>query len=63
VLDFPLQRSLTAVLGQAAMMRGDLEFAAMWAGQGAPLIRVLPAGELVATLVRETEQVLEGWTR
>ena len=63
VLDFPLQRQLTAVLAQAAMMRGDLEFAAMWAGQGAPLIRVLPAAELVATLVRETEQALEGWKR
>lgn len=63
VLDFPLQRSLTAVLAQAAMMRGDLEFSAMWAGQGAPLIRVLPAAELVAALVREAEQVFERWKR
>jgi nitronate monooxygenase len=30
-LDFPLQRSLTAVLAQAGMMRGDLEFSAMCA--------------------------------
>ena len=45
------------------MMRGDLEFSAMWAGQGAPLMRVLPAAELVAALVRETEQALEAWKR
>jgi len=62
-LDFPLQRSLTAVLAQAAMMRGDHEFSAMWAGQAAPLIRALPAAELVARLARETEQALAGWPR
>ncbi len=43
-LDFPLQRALSARLDVA-----------MWAGQAAAAIRELPAAELVATLVRETE--------
>jgi nitronate monooxygenase len=53
-LDFPLQRQLTAHLART----GDVELQAMWAGQAAPLIRPLPAAELVATLVRETEAAL-----
>jgi nitronate monooxygenase len=53
-LDFPLQRQLTAHLART----GDAELQAMWAGQVAPLIRQMPAAELVATLVRETEAAL-----
>jgi nitronate monooxygenase len=50
---FPLQRVLLAPLGLAAAARGDADFTAMWAGQAAPLVRALPAAELVATLWRE----------
>ena len=43
-------------------MQGNLEALALYAGQSAGLIHtVLPAGEIVRTLVAETEQVLAGY--
>jgi nitronate monooxygenase len=57
-LDFPLQRALTGPLAKAGAARGTPEFMALWAGQAAPLIRPMPAAQLVATLVRETESAL-----
>lgn len=50
---FPLQQRLTADIRAAAVARGRTDLMQMWAGQAAPLIRTLPAGELVATLARE----------
>ena len=40
-------------LNAAASAQGNHEFAAQWAGMGAPLAREMPAAELVAALVRE----------
>jgi nitronate monooxygenase len=40
-------------LHAAAAVSGNHEFAAHWAGQGAPLSREMPAAELVQTLVDE----------
>ena len=40
----------------AAQGRADLLF--LLAGQGAGMVRSLPAGELVETLARETEQAI-----
>ncbi|HEX5079607.1 MAG TPA: nitronate monooxygenase [Geminicoccaceae bacterium] len=57
-LDFPLQRGLTVPLGQAAAQRGSADFLSLWAGQGAPLLRRLPATALVETLIEEVEQAL-----
>ena len=59
-LAFPLQRMLSAPLAQAAVARGSADFMALYAGQGAPLARELPATELLETLVAETEQALAG---
>ena len=59
-LAFPLQRMLSAPLAQAAAARGSADFMALYAGQGAPLARELPATELLETLVAETEQALAG---
>ena len=59
-LDFPLQYSLTTPLAAASRERGSGEFAAMWAGQAVSLNRVLPAADLVETLVREAQAVLNG---
>ncbi|HSA82342.1 MAG TPA: nitronate monooxygenase [Geminicoccaceae bacterium] len=56
VLAFPLQRALTAPLAQAAAARGSGDFMPLYAGQGAPLTRELPAAELLETLVAETER-------
>ncbi|MBF2897521.1 nitronate monooxygenase, partial [Pseudomonas aeruginosa] len=43
----------TKALQTAALARGNHDFAAQWAGQGAALARELPAAELLRTLVEE----------
>ncbi|MBB2493866.1 NAD(P)H-dependent flavin oxidoreductase [Aquipseudomonas ullengensis] len=43
----------TKALQAAAVARGCHDFAAQWAGQGAPLARELPAAELLRVLVAE----------
>jgi len=50
---FPQQQALTAELRRAAAQQGRTDLMQLWAGQGAPLVRAMPAGELVATLARE----------
>jgi nitronate monooxygenase len=59
-LDFPLQRSLSAPLAAASAARGSPDFLPLYAGQGAPLFRELPAAELLQALVAETERALAG---
>ena len=59
-LAFPLLRPLVAPLAQAAAARGSGDFLPLYAGQGAPLARELPAAELFETLVAETEQAWAG---
>jgi nitronate monooxygenase len=56
---YPIQNALTGPIRQAAKKAGQSEFMSLWAGQGAGMSRGLTAGELVATLVRETEAALE----
>lgn len=51
--DFPVAYDVAKQLNTAAMRANDHEFAAQWAGQGAPLAREMPAASLVAELVRE----------
>lgn len=50
---FPQQQRLTAELRAAAARAGRVDLMQLWAGQGAPLARALPAAELVETLMRE----------
>jgi nitronate monooxygenase len=57
-LPFPVQGSLVRPISQAASEQGRPELGLYRAGQAAALSRRLPAGELVAELVRETEQEL-----
>ena len=52
---FPLQQSLTREIRSVASAQGRTDIMQLWAGQGAPLIRALPAGELVRTLVSEAK--------
>ena len=59
-LEFPLQSALTGPIHEAAGQRGDSELVFMLAGQAAGLSRGLPAAELLATLARETDDVLGG---
>ncbi|GGJ42999.1 hypothetical protein GCM10008938_31480 [Deinococcus roseus] len=51
--DYPVAYDAAKQLHAAASRQGNHGYAAHWAGQGAPLARALPAGELVATLVQE----------
>jgi len=53
VPDYPIAYDAGKALHAAARARGDFGFGAQWAGQGAPLARAMPAGELVAVLRRE----------
>ena len=50
---FPQQQQLTADLRAAAVAQERIDLMQLWAGQGAPLIRALPAAELVQLLAQE----------
>lgn len=50
---YPMVYDAGKALHQAASAQGSSDYAAHWAGQGAPLARALPAAELVQTLARE----------
>jgi nitronate monooxygenase len=55
---YPAQNALTRELRAAAARAGDSEFLSLWAGQAAPLLRELPARDLFALIVQETNAVL-----
>jgi nitronate monooxygenase len=55
---YPLAYDAGKALHAAAKAAGEFGYGAQWAGQGAPLARVLPAAELVACLRREMEKAL-----
>lgn len=50
---YPMVYDAGKALHQAASAQGSSDYAAHWAGQGAPLARAMPAADLVATLARE----------
>jgi nitronate monooxygenase len=58
VPDYPIAYDAGKLLHAAAKARGEFGYGALWAGQGAPLARALPAAELVAQLRREMEETL-----
>ena len=51
--DYPVAYDAGKALHAAAAAREETGFGAQWAGQGAPLHRVMPAADLVSTLWRE----------
>jgi nitronate monooxygenase len=51
--DYPIAYDAGKALNAAAKAGGDGGYGAQWAGQGAPLARAMPAGELVAVLAEE----------
>ena len=57
ILAYPHQATLSAEIRQAAVRQDRPEYAAMLAGQGAPLAVAKPAGELVRDLVAQAERV------
>lgn len=50
---YPMVYDAGKALHQAASTQGSSDYAAHWAGQGAPLARAMPAAALVQTLARE----------
>ncbi len=54
--DYPIAYDAGKVLNEAAKRAGVGDYGAQWAGQGAPLVRELPASDLVALLRRELEE-------
>ena len=58
VPDYPIAYDAGKALHTAAKAVGEFGYGAQWAGQGAPLVCALPAGELVARLRREMEKAL-----
>jgi nitronate monooxygenase len=57
-LEFPLQGSLLRALWDLPSEESRADFAPFWAGQAAPLIRELPAGQVVDRLVAEARSIL-----
>ena len=53
VPDYPIAYDAGKALHAAAKANGEFGYGAQWAGQGAPLSRAMPAGDLVALLRRE----------
>jgi nitronate monooxygenase len=53
--DYPIAYDLGKALHVAGKAKGEFGFGAQWAGQGAPLARALPAGELVKLLAEELD--------
>ncbi|OEZ93172.1 nitronate monooxygenase [Janthinobacterium sp. HH106] len=51
--DYPVAYDAAKQLNALASRHGDSDFAAQWAGQGAPLAREMGAEELVSALARE----------
>jgi nitronate monooxygenase len=57
-LDFPLQGSLVGPLWRLPNEEARAAFMPVWAGQAAPLMRDLPAGQLIETLVAEAQAIM-----
>ena len=53
---YPMVYDAGKALHQAASQHGRSDYAAHWAGQGAPLARAMPAAELVQLLATELAQ-------
>jgi len=56
VPDYPIAYDAGKALHGAGKAKGQFGFGAQWAGQGAPLSRRMPAGDLVALLKRELRE-------
>lgn len=54
---YPVAYDAAKRLGAAAGKKDIHEFAAQWAGQGAPLAREMPAAELISTLLDELSSI------
>lgn len=56
--DYPIAYDAGKAMNAAARSAGESGFGAHWAGQGAPLHRVMSASSLLTTLWREARQLI-----
>ncbi|WP_249226664.1 NAD(P)H-dependent flavin oxidoreductase [Alicyclobacillus mengziensis] len=56
--DYPIQNTLTRTIRNWAAKTGRPEYMSLWSGEGGHLCRSMPASQLVAVLVEETEAAL-----
>ncbi|MDR5733604.1 nitronate monooxygenase [Caballeronia sp. LZ025] len=61
--DYPITYDAGKALHGAAKAKGEFGYGAQWAGQAAALARELPAAELMARLVAELDESIEGLQR
>lgn len=59
VLPYPLQGDALRDIRGAAIAQGRAELLSLWAGQGAPLLRELPAAELLQTLIDRAQAAID----
>lgn len=57
-LPYPWQNAFTQPMRRAAAAAGRAGLLSLWAGQGVPMVRELPAGELMLRLKQEIAQAL-----
>ncbi|WP_062310351.1 NAD(P)H-dependent flavin oxidoreductase [Alicyclobacillus sendaiensis] len=55
---YPLQNALTQPIRRRAAAEEDAERMSLWAGQGYPMAKPMPAGEIVRELVQQMEHVM-----
>ena len=60
IAPYPFAYDIGKTLNAAATAKGDAGYMPNWAGQGAPMSRVLPAGDLTRILADELETALAG---
>jgi len=60
IAPYPFAYDIGKALNAAATAAGDTGYMPNWAGQGAPMSRVVPAGELTQVLAAELEAALAG---
>jgi nitronate monooxygenase len=60
---FPLAAGAAQPLRAATEAKGSADFMPLWSGQASSLAREMPASELIATLVKETEAVFSRTAR
>jgi len=56
--DFPIPNALTGALRAASAKSGTPEYMSLWSGQAGAMAREMPTGDLMETLILETDEVL-----
>ncbi len=59
LLRYPAQNNLTRPMRTAAARLGDADRLSLWAGQAAPMARAMPAADLLALLVKESNHIAD----